>query len=222
MITMLKFLVRSLIMSFKNILKHQSERECTNSLSDTFGVFMKKVLLIFIMMNICSNIYALNVSDVNIPESIILNNVQLKLNGYGIRKKWFIKVYIGSFYTTRKFSNYKEVANDNSEKVIKLFFLHKVEKNKVSDTIKEAFQNITPDLPESEAGKKFFAQFVSDFNVGDSLELIFLPDSTVITKHNNKALGSIKSNRLTFGLLSIYLGDKPVDQELKKGMLGFK
>gem|GEM_PF-504462 len=209
-------------MSFKNILKHQSERECTNSLSDTFGVFMKKVLLIFIMMNICSNIYALNVSDVNIPESIILNNVQLKLNGYGIRKKWFIKVYIGSFYTTRKFSNYKEVANDNSEKVIKLFFLHKVEKNKVSDTIKEAFQNITPDLPESEAGKKFFAQFVSDFNVGDSLELIFLPDSTVITKHNNKALGSIKSNRLTFGLLSIYLGDKPVDQELKKGMLGFK
>lgn len=222
MITMLKFLVRSLIMSFKNILKYQLGRECVNSLSNTFGVFMRKALLIFIMITFCNNVYALNVSNVNIPETISLNNVQLKLNGHGIRKKWFIKVYIGSLYTIKKVSSYEEVLKNDSDKLIRLDFLHKIEKNKVIDSIKEAFKNITPDILESEAGKKFFSQFNLDFNAGDTLELGLLADGTVITKHNNKILGSIKSHRLAYGLLSIYIGNKPVDEELKKGMLGQK
>jgi len=183
---------------------------------------MKKILFIIFIFLFVNNSYSANIAGVNISDTYSLNNAQLKLNGYGIRKKWFVKVYIASFYTTKKFSNYNEVISDNTDKVIKLDFLHKVEKNKVTDTIREAFQSITPDLPESEAGKKFFAQFLSDFNVGDTLELIFIPDGTVITKHNNKVLGSIKSSRLAFGLLSIYLGDKPVDPDLKKGMLGLK
>lgn len=143
-------------MSFKNILKYQLERECVNSLSNTFGVFMRKALLIFIMITFCNNVYALNVSNVNIPETISLNNVQLKLNGHGIRKKWFIKVYIGSLYTIKKVSSYEEVLKNDSDKLIRLDFLHKIEKNKVIDSIKEAFKNITPDILESEAGKKFF------------------------------------------------------------------
>ncbi|MCX7990580.1 MAG: chalcone isomerase family protein [Proteobacteria bacterium] len=183
---------------------------------------MKNIFLIFLLLVISVPLYGLNVSGVNISETITLNNNQLKLNGYGIRKKWFVKVYVASLYTTKKVTNYDEAVSDGSDKVIRLDFLHKVEKNKVTDTIKEAFQSIAPDIPESEAGKKFFSQFNSDFNVGDTLELVLLSDGTVITKHNNKVLGIIKSNRLAFGLLSIYIGNKPVDEELKKGMLGQK
>ncbi|GAB4433380.1 MAG: hypothetical protein OHK0040_03950 [bacterium] len=182
---------------------------------------MKKLFILLFAMLISTNLYAINVSGVNLDDTLTLNDAQLKLNGYGIRKKWFVKVYIASLYTTKKVSSFSEAVSDGN-KLIRLNFLHKVEKHKITDTLNEAFQSITPDLPASEAGKKFFAQFNADFNVGDVLDLALLADGTVITKHNNKVLGMIKSNRLAFGLLSIYIGDKPVDPELKKGMLGLK
>lgn len=184
---------------------------------------MKKFLIAVLLSLFCvHNLYALNVSGINIEDTIILNNVPLKLNGYGIRKKWFVKVYIAALYTTKPTKSYAELLKDTSEKILRLHFLHKVEKSKVTDSIREAFLNITPDLPESEAGKKFFSQFNNDFNVGDVLEILFLPDGTVVTKHNNKTLNMIKSYRLVYGLLSIYLGDKPVDVNLRNALLGAK
>lgn len=182
---------------------------------------MKKFILFLVALLLSTNLYALNVSGVNLEETVTVNNNTLRLNGYGIRKKWFVKVYIASLYTAKRVSSYSEILQDG-DKMIRLNFLHKVDRQKIVDSINEAFQTITPDLPGSDAGKKFFAQFNTDFNVGDVLDLVMLADGTVITKHNNRVLGVIKSNRLAYGLLSIYLGDKPVDMELKKGMLGIK
>lgn len=182
---------------------------------------MKRLLFFIFVLFLSTNLYAMNVSGVNLEDAVTINNVQLKLNGYGIRKKWFVKVYIASLYTAKKVSSFSEIAQDG-DKLIRLNFLHNVDRNKITDTLNEAFQTITPDIPSSEAGKKFFTQFNADFNVGDVLDLVLLADGSVITKHNNKVLGVIKSNRLAFGLLSIYVGDKPVDPELKKGMLGLK
>lgn len=182
---------------------------------------MKKIFLIIILMLLTTNVYALNVEGINIDETVILNNVNLKLNGYGIRKKWFVKVYLSALYTTQRVNSFSQIMKDNTEKVIRLHFLHsKVEKNKVIESIREAFERITPDLLVSDAGKSFFNQFNADFYKGDVLELALLSDGSVITKHNNRVLGVIKSNRLAYGLLSIYVGDKPIDDDLKRGMLG--
>ncbi len=182
---------------------------------------MKKIITILFALFISANLYAANVAGVSIEDRVTINNNQLILNGYGIRKKWFVKVYVASFYAPKKVATFND-ALAAGDKLIRLNFLHKVEKNKITETINEAFQQIAPDLPSSEAGKMFFAQFNNDFKVGDVLDLILLSDGTVITKHNNSLLGTVKSARLAYGLLSIYVGDKPVDPELKKGMLGIK
>jgi len=181
---------------------------------------MKKFFTILFALFFVTQLYAANISGTHVPDTISINNVSLKLNGYGIRKKWFVKVYIASLYTTNKIRSYQDALKDNTEKVIRLDFLHDVDKNKVTEALREAFIKITPDIPDSEAGKKFFAQFNTNFKVGDVLEIALLPDGTVITKHNGKALGMVKSARLAFGLLAIYIGDKPIDEELKNGMLG--
>lgn len=181
---------------------------------------MKRFFVLVFLMFFSAQLFAANIVGTNIPDTITLNKVNLKLNGYGIRKKWFIKVYIASLYTTNKIKSYQDALKDSSEKIIRLDFLHNVDKSKVTESLKEAFVNITPDIPDSDAGKKFFAQFNTNFQVGDVLELALLPDGTVITKHNGKVLGAVKSARLAYGLLAIYIGDKSIDKELKKGMLG--
>lgn len=181
---------------------------------------MKKFFVLFCLILFSSQLFAANIAGTNIPDTITLNNTVLKLNGSGIRKKWFVKVYIASLYTTNRIKNYQDALKDSSEKIIRLDFLHDVDKSKVTESLKEAFVNITPDIPDSDAGKKFFSQFNTNFKVGDVLELALLPDGTVITKHNGKVLGAVTSARLAYGLLAIYIGDKPIDKELKKGMLG--
>jgi len=39
---------------------------------------------------------AVEVAGVHLDQTVTVQNQQLKLNGYGVRKKFFIKVYIGS------------------------------------------------------------------------------------------------------------------------------
>jgi len=60
---------------------------------------------------------------------VTVNNKVLNLNGYGIRKKWFVKFYIAALYTAEKANNFLQISENNQEKAIRLYVLHsKVEK----------------------------------------------------------------------------------------------
>lgn len=183
---------------------------------------MKKIIMLIFFLALITNAHAITVFGVNLQDKIILNNTELKLNGYGIRKKWFIKVYIGALYSAKKITSFQEATKGNFDKVIRIHFLHNVDKNKVIDSIIEAFNNVSPYLVTSDEGRRFFLQFDKSFKTNDVLDIVLLNDGTIITKHNENVLGHIKSSSLAYGLLSIYIGDKPIDDELKKGMLGVK
>ena len=68
--------------------------------------------------------------------------------------------------------------------------------------------------------KRFLALFTTDFNRGDVVDLNLAADGTVSVSQNGKSLGAVSSTKLARGVLAIYLGDKPADEALKKGMLG--
>ena len=61
-----------------------------------------------------------------------VNNQTLQLNGSGIRKKLFVKVYIGSFYAPKRLATPAEILHDRGNKLIRMKFLHsKVGKEKI-------------------------------------------------------------------------------------------
>jgi hypothetical protein len=55
---------------------------------------------------------------------------------------------------------------------------------------------------------------------GDVVDLALSADGSVAANHNGKTLGNVPSTKLAKAVLAIYLGDKPADDSLKKGMLG--
>jgi hypothetical protein len=95
-----------------------------------------------------------------------------------------------------------------------------VDKQKIIEAFSEGFANNSPDLSGSPEVKKFLSLFTSDFSRGDVVDLTIGADGGVSVSHNGKALGSVSSAKLARGVLAIYLGDKPADDSLKKGMLG--
>jgi hypothetical protein len=164
---------------------------------------------------------ALEVAGVTLEPVVTVNSHVLKLNGYGIRKKFFIKVYIGSLYASKHLDSAAAALNDSGDKLIRMNFLHsKVEKGKIIAAFTEGFQNNSPDLTGSAEANKFLSLFTSDFNRGDVVDLSLAADGTVSVSHKGKLLGTVQSVRLAKGILDIYLGDKPADEALKRGMLG--
>jgi CO/xanthine dehydrogenase Mo-binding subunit len=100
-------------------------------------------------------------------------------------------------------------------------FLHsKVEKEKIINAFSEGFANNSPDMAGAAEVKKFLALFTADFIKGDSVDLALSADGSVTVSHNGKSLGTVTSTKLAKAVLAIYLGEKPADEALKKGMLG--
>ena len=183
---------------------------------------MKTIIAAFcLILILAGSAAALEVAGVNVEPSLTVNNHVLKLNGYGIRKKMFIKVYIGSLYADKRLTSAAAALSDNGDKLIRMNFLHsKVEKEKIIEAFNEGIVNNSPDLAGSADAKKFLALFTADFKRGDLVDLALGANGTVSASHNGKLLGTVSSAKLAKGLLAIWLGDKPADESLKKGMLG--
>ena len=180
-------------------------------------LFVALVLTLFF----ASQSPAVEVAGINLEPAVTVNSQQLKLNGYGIRKKFFIKVYIGSLYAAKHLASAPEALKVPGDKLIRMNFLHsKVEKEKIIEAFSEGLANNSPDLTGAPEVKKFLSLFTTDFNRGDVVDLTLGADGSVSASQNGKSLGTIASTKLARGVLAIYLGDKPADDSLKKGMLG--
>ncbi|MGO9015963.1 MAG: chalcone isomerase family protein [Dissulfurispiraceae bacterium] len=181
---------------------------------------MKAILLAFALLLVCQNVLALEVAGVHVEQTIAVNNQVLKLNGCGIRKKFFVKVYVGSFYAAKHLATPLDVLQDNGDKLIRMNFVHsRVSKEKIIEAFEDGFAANSL-IAGSEEVRKFLSFFTADFVKGDTVDLQLGADGTVVVRQNGKTLGTIKSVRLVRGILSIYFGEKPADEGLKEGMLG--
>lgn len=164
---------------------------------------------------------AREIAGVKLEPAVTVKGKELKLNGCGIRKKLFVKVYVGSLYSGKRLASAAEALRESGDKLIRMNFLHsKVEKEKIVDAFSEGIVNNSPELAGSPEARRFLALFTADFHRGDVVDLFLGGDGSVSASHNGRQLGTVASGKLARGVLAIYLGDKPADEELKSGMLG--
>jgi len=182
---------------------------------------MRILFALLITLLVATGAPAKEIAGVTIEPSVTVDHQVLKLNGSGIRKKFFVKVYIGSLYATHRLATPAEALRDPGDKLIRMNFLYsKVEKEKIIEAFREGFANNSPAIAGSAEVKRFLALFTDDFKRGDIVDLYLAASGQVTVKHNGRPLGSVSAPGLAAGILSIYLGDKPADEDLKQGMLG--
>jgi len=182
---------------------------------------MKKLAVALSFLLLSSHAWALDVAGVNVAPTVSAREKTLTLNGAGIRKKLFVKVYVGSLYTERKVTTPAQLLADPGEKLIRMSFVYKkVEKEKIVEAFAEGLANNSTGVASSAEAKAFLSWFTADFVAGDTVDISLFPDGTVSASHNRKALGTVRSPALVQGVLLIWFGEKPADGGLKKGMLG--
>jgi hypothetical protein len=182
---------------------------------------MRRLAVALSFLLLSSQSFALDVAGVNVAPTVSAGQKTLTLNGAGIRKKLFIKVYVGSLYTERKVTTPAQLLADPGEKLIRMSFVYKkVEKEKIIEAFAEGLANNAPGVARSAEAKAFLSSFKDDFVAGDTVDISLSPDGTVAASHNGKALWTVRSPALAQGVLLIWFGEKPADGGLKKGMLG--
>lgn len=182
---------------------------------------LKKISIVILLVTlICTTASAKEVAGISIPEKFQIIDKELILNGSGIRKKFFIKVYVGSLYTETKINSIDELYMDNFNGVIKMSILYKkIEAKKLKSAYIEGFEANTPSYINEIALKDFINAFNFDAKRGDIIDIIFTNGDTVTVKFNNAEKIVITSEKLVRAVLKVYFGKKPADKGMKKGML---
>jgi len=169
--------------------------------------------------------YALEVAEVNVSEQVLLanTNTPLKLNGAGVRSKFFFKIYVGALYLPQKTTNAEKAINMEGGKRILMHFLYKkVEKEKLVEGWVDGFKN-NHSGEQFEALKTKLEAFNKLFDTvkrGDRIELDYLPEIGTQVSINDQIKGSIFGKVFYSALLKVWLGEDPADSDLKEAMLG--
>ena len=186
-----------------------------------FYVFL--ICLFSFLMFSVDSAFGKKIAGVDVPQSVTIEDKALVLNGAGIRKKLFIKVYVGSLYLNAKQTAVGKILADPGAKSIVMNFLYKeVSNKKLVDGWNKGFTDNST-AKEIKALQDRINQFNALFSTvrkGDELRLDYLPGEGTQVKLNGTLKGSVPGEDFSKALLKIWLGDKPADENLRDAMLG--
>lgn len=168
---------------------------------------------------------AIKIADTDIPDTLTLDQDEspLVLNGAGIRKKYFMKIYIGALYLPTKQTSVATITTGDDARSIHMHILHSsISKKKITGAWKDG---LAANLPEGEMTAltiklQQFNNLFSDVHEGDVIRIDYLPGTGTQVTINSEVRGSVKGTDFFNALLLVWLGDDPISSDLKKAMLG--
>jgi hypothetical protein len=168
---------------------------------------------------------AREIAGVNLPEKVLAGvaNQKLVLNGAGVRRKFFIKVYVCALYLPEKSLNIETILNMPGPKQIAMYFVHsKVGVKKIVAGWNKGFiENLSKEELLSVEGR--LARFNGLFQTvhrGDVIRLEYAPEKGTKVWLNDIKLGHVRGADFFRALLKVWLGPHPADEELKKALVG--
>ncbi len=161
---------------------------------------------------------------VSIDSSVTMNGTTLELNGYGVREKWFFDLYVGKLYLTEKSHDAAAIIHSEQPQLIVLNIIsNKITNKKMRDAVNDGFRNATNGntQPIQNEINRFMKAFDGKIKKGNEFKFYWDAASmkTLVFK-NGKQIETIDGMAFKQALFSIWLGDKPADKGLKKGLLG--
>ncbi len=169
---------------------------------------------------------ARDLDGVNIPDNLSLagESAPLLLNGAGYRKKFFIKVYIGALYLALPASQAKAVLDANTPRVMRMHFLRDVSQDQFANAWNDGIAPNHTQL-EMQALRARIDQLnilIGGVRHNDVLRIEMRPRGETEVWVNDKLRGSVSGVDFQNALLTTWLGEKPVDANLKRAVLGAK
>lgn len=167
------------------------------------------------------NLHAASLAGVTLPDTAQIGSTTLVLNGLGLRTKFMVKVYVAGLYLPQKSSDATVIVNADAPKRIVMYFLHGASKKQMSDAFDESFSDNTPDARktmQADIDRLFGA--LEPVKEGDQMVFTYVPGTGTTLAINGNDKMTIAGPAFGRILFSVWLGPKPPNAGLKKGILG--
>ena len=193
---------------------------------------LKRRTLLIATLTACAAMAALadepnsRIGGVQFDSKAQLGGQALVLNGTGLRAVAWFKGYAAGLYLGHRSSVTDQVVAQEGPKRLQIRMLVEVP---VAEFVKAFHKGVDrntdadqhPKLVERMNRFDQLIQPLGKVKTGDTINLDYLPSQGMLMSHNGRQLGAaIPGADFYAALLLVFLGDKPVDDKLKLGLLG--
>ena len=147
----------------------------------------------------------------------------LTLNGKATRTKFFIHVYDIGLYLQKPTREVGQLLSEDMPWGIRLVITTGMAtRQKMIDSFNESFEKSTSGKigPLRDRINTFLDVFKEEPKEGDVLGFLNKPGVGVVVSKNDEVLSTIPGKDFQKALLGIWLGEKPAQESVKKGLLG--
>ena len=169
---------------------------------------------------------AVEIEGVGVDDRVRVGASELQLNGAGVRTRIIFRVYVGALYLPERKSSAADILSLGGPKRVAMTMLRDLSARQLVDAL-EAGIRANHSEAELAALKARVDALVAVMNeIGGAKEktvitLDFLPESGTQISVDGVARGkAIPGEDFYAALLKIWLGERPVDADLKRAMLG--
>jgi hypothetical protein len=164
---------------------------------------------------------ATSLAGVTLPDKVQAAGATLVLNGQGVRTKFMIKVYIAGLYLERKSSDPSAIIKAEAPKRMVMQFVHGASKSQMADAFAEGFDHNAPDAKKTmKADIDRLLGALEPVKDGDQMVFTYVPGTGTTLAIKGQEKLTVGGPGFGQALFSVWLGPKPPNADLKKGLLG--
>jgi hypothetical protein len=182
---------------------------------------MKKLVLALLSCAaLAAVVLAGEVAGVMMPDTVTIEGKTLKLNGMGLRKKVVFKVYVAGLYLETPSASGPAVIKSDQVKRMQLSVLRSLKSSQVMEAIEEGFEkNSKAQMGALKERLGKFGAMISDVVEGDQIVMTYLPGKGTAVSVKGTETGFIEGKDFAAALFAVWLGNTPVQEDLKKALL---
>ena len=189
---------------------------------------MKRLLAAWVMALAAAGVAAqpAELEGVKLDASAQVGGVALQLNGAGLRTRAIFKVYVAALYVPQKTADAIALLAQKGARRVAITMLRTVDAETFAGALNDGLRTNHTEAQFAAMKGQVEAlnatlKVVGEAKKGDVIHIEFVPDSGTRVTVNGQARGNTIAGEDFFtAILRIWLGEKPVDNGLKKGMLG--
>lgn len=185
---------------------------------------MNKIFAAICLLAIAGSPFAAEVSGIKIDDKAMVGGQELVLNGAGMRTRLFIKVYVGALYVPQKTNTIQGVVGRNQPRRMALALQRDIGADQLLEALRAglADNNSQAELDAIKPQVNEFATIfksVGEAKAGQMIVIDYTPAEGTRISLDGAVKGTIAGEAFNKALFSTWLGDKPVQESLKKALL---
>ena len=183
---------------------------------------MRKLALALSLLVTTLTVEAANVGGVNLSDTATAGGQTLVLNGGGVRKKLFIKVYAAGLYLPSKQTSPERILAADTARQMVMHFVFDVEKEKIAEAWQEGLVANTPNTtPAVKQAFTTLSSWMEDMKKGERIVLTYVPGAGTTVEVKGRVKGVLPDKAVADAILATWIGPKPgPGADFKKALLG--